>query len=214
LALTAGPTVGHHITMEAREKIITTAVRLFSAQGYGNTSLSQVAKEAEVSKALIFWHFDNKETLFRTAVQRTLEPYFINVLDDLAGLSEIDQMKRLIDQYYAFVSKNVYSVKFFLSLILRDEKHPDDLAGHMGELQRVFLNLLVDILQSGREHGLFRDDISPALDAGLVMSALHGILVQGFLGDDDSPERGTRLPEQLKTRLVDALRREPVDQKS
>ena len=151
--------------MEAREKIITTAVRLFSAQGYGNTSLSQVAKEAEVSKALIFWHFDNKETLFRTAVQRTLEPYFINVLDDLAGLSEIDQMKRLIDQYYDFVSKNVYSVKFFLSLILRDEKHPDDLAGHMGELQRVFLNLLVDILESGRENGLFRDDISPALDA-------------------------------------------------
>jgi AcrR family transcriptional regulator len=211
--LTAGPPVGHDIGMEAREKIITTAVRLFSAQGYANTSLSQVAKEAEVSKALIFWHFDNKETLFRTAVQRTLEPYFINVLDDLQGLSEVDQIKRLIDEYYAFVSKNVYSVKFFLSLILRDEKHPDDLAGHMGQLQRVFLNLLVDILQSGRERGLFREDISPTLDAGLVMSALHGILVQGFLGDD-SPERGTRLLEQLKARLVDALRREPALQKS
>jgi hypothetical protein len=146
-------------------------------------------------------------------VQRTLEPYFINVLDDLQGLSEVDQIKRLIDEYYAFVSKNVYSVKFFLSLILRDEKHPDDLAGHMGQLQRVFLNLLVDILQSGREKGFFRDDISPSLDAGLVMSALHGILVQGFLGDA-SPERGTRLLEQLKTRLVDALRREPAAEKS
>jgi AcrR family transcriptional regulator len=195
--------------MEAREKIITTAVRLFSAQGYANTSLSQVAKEAEVSKALIFWHFDNKDTLFRTAVQRTLEPYFINVVDDLAGLSEVDQIKRLIDQYYDFVSKNVYSVKFFLSLILRDEKHPDDLVGHMSELQRVFLNLLVDILQSGRAKGLFRQDVSPVVDAGLVMSTLHGILVQGFLGDV-SPERGTRLLEQLKTRLVDALRREPA----
>jgi len=199
--------------MEAREKIITTAVRLFSAQGYGNTSLSQVAKEAEVSKALIFWHFDNKETLFRTAVQRTLEPYFINVFDDLQGLSEVDQIKRLIDEYYAFVSKHVYSVKFFLSLILRDEKHPDDLTGHMGELQRVFLNLLVDILQSGREKGLFRADISPTLDAGLIISALHGILVQGFLGDD-SPERGKGMVEQLKIRLVDALRRESIIEKS
>jgi len=199
--------------MEAREKIITTAVRLFSAQGYANTSLSQVAKDADVSKALIFWHFDNKETLFRTAVQRTLEPYFINVLDDLAGLSEVDQMKRLIDEYYAFVSKNVYSVKFFLSLILRDEKHPDDLTGHMGELQRVFLNLLADILESGRQKGFFREDISPQLDGGLIMSALHGIMVQGFLGDD-SPERGTRLVERLKARLVDALRREPAVEKS
>jgi len=37
--------------------------------------------------------------------------------------------------------------------------------------------------------------------------------VQGFLGDD-SPERGTRLLEQLKTRLVDALRREHAVGKS
>src|SRR5205823_2650782 len=83
----------------------------------------QVAKEAQVSKALIFWHFESKEKLFRTALQRTLEPYFINVVDDLEGLSEVDQSKRLIDQYYAFVSENLYSVKFVVSLLLRDEKH-------------------------------------------------------------------------------------------
>jgi TetR/AcrR family transcriptional regulator len=193
--------------MDAREKIIATAVRLFSSQGYGNTSLSQVAKEAEVSKALIFWHFDNKETLFRTAVQRTLEPYFINVLDDLAGLSEVDQIKRLIDQYYTFVSENLYSVKFFLSLILREEKHPADLVGHMNELQRVYLNLLADIMESGRQKGFFRESINPRLDAGLLMSALHGILVQGFLGGD-VPERSTELLAHLKATFVDALRRQ------
>src|SRR5262249_42628057 len=124
--------------MDAREKIIETAMRLFSTQGYSTTSLSQVAKEAQVSKALIFWHFENKENLYRTAVQRTLEPYFINVVDDLEGLGEVDQIKRLIDEYYAFVSKNIFSVRFFLGLILREEKHPDDLVGHMNELQRVY----------------------------------------------------------------------------
>jgi AcrR family transcriptional regulator len=119
--------------MDAREKIIETAMRLFSAQGYSTTSLSQVAKEAQVSKALIFWHFENKESLFRTAVQRTFEPYIINVVDDLEGLGEVDQIKRLIDEYYDFVSKNIYSVKFFLGLMLREEKHPDDLVAHLDE---------------------------------------------------------------------------------
>ena len=113
--------------MDTREKILETATRLFSSQGYSNTSLSQVAKEAQVSKALIFWHFESKEKLFRTALQRTLEPYFINVVDDLEGKSEIDQIRRLIDVYYEFVSKNMYSVKFLVSLILSDEQHPDDL---------------------------------------------------------------------------------------
>lgn len=199
--------------METREKIITTAVRLFSAQGYANTSLSQVAKDASVSKALIFWHFDNKETLFRTAVQRTLEPYFINVLDDLEGLGEADQIKHLIDEYYAFVSKNVFSVKFFMSLLLRDEKHPDDVTGHMAQLQRVFMNLLVDIIESGQRKGLFGGHVVPERDAGLIMSALHGILVQGFLGDA-APERGAALVAHVKARLVDALQRERVPEKA
>jgi TetR/AcrR family transcriptional regulator len=192
--------------VDTRAKILETATRLFSAQGYSNTSLSQVAKDAQVSKALIFWHFENKEKLFRTALQRTLEPYFINVVDDLEGLSEVDQIKRLVDEYYAFVSRNVYSVKFFLSLILREEKHPDDLVGHMNELQRVYRNLLSDIIDSGRQKGLFRATINPTLDAGLIMTALHGILVQGFMGND-APEKSETLLQHLKTVLVDTLRR-------
>jgi AcrR family transcriptional regulator len=192
--------------MDAREKIIETAMRLFSSQGYGNTSLSQVAKEAQVSKALIFWHFENKESLFRTAVQRTFEPYIINVVDDLEGLSELDQIKRLIDEYYDFVSKNIYSVKFFLGLVLREEKHPDDLVAHMTELQRMYRNLLADIIDHGRQKAVFRPTVRPELDAGLIISALHGLLVQGFLGRAGS-DRSPELLEHLKTTLVDTLRR-------
>ncbi len=191
--------------MDTREKILETAMRLFSTQGYGNTSLSQVAKEAQVSKALIFWHFENKDQLFRTALQKTLEPYIINILDDLEGLSELDQIRRLIDEYYAFVSQNMYSVKFVLGLILRDEKHPDDVVGHMNELQRVYVNLLADIMESGRQKGTFRSTIDPQLDAGLIMSALHGILVQGFMWND-APDRSQALLNHLKATLVDTLR--------
>ncbi len=192
--------------MDTREKILETAMRLFSTHGYGNTSLSQIAKEASVSKALIFWHFESKEKLFRTAIQRTLEPYFINVLDDLEGLSEIYQVKRLIDEYYAFVSKNIYSVKFFLGLILREEKHPDDVVGRMNELQRLFSGLLANIIESGRQKGLLRADVKPSLDAALILSALHGLLVQGFMGHD-ATEPPEVLLQHLRARLVDTLRR-------
>jgi len=195
--------------MDAREKIIETAMRLFSTQGYSNTSLAQVAKEAQVSKALIFWHFENKESLFRTAVQRTFEPYIINVVDDLEGLSEIDQIKGLIDEYYAFVSKNIYSVRFFLGLVLREEKHPDDLVAHMDELQRMYRNLLADIIDGGRQRGVLRPNVRPALDAGLIISALHGLLVQGFLGPG-AVERSSELLDHLKAILVDTLRRQPA----
>ena len=130
----------------------------------------------------------------------------MNVLDDLEGLSETDQIKKLIDAYYAFVSENIYSVKFVVSLILRDEKHPDDVVGHMYELQRVYRNLLADILDSGRQKGVFRPTVKPDLDARLIMTALYGVLVQGFLGSD-APGSSETLLQHLKATLVDTLRR-------
>src|ERR1035437_5527663 len=122
-------------SLEAREKILATASRLFSEQGYENTSLSQVARQAKVSKALIFWHFDSKEKLYRTALRKTLEPYFIDV-DGLEGLGEREQIERLIDLFYDFVHENVYSVRFFLHLTLRGENRPDESLSRVTELYR------------------------------------------------------------------------------
>jgi AcrR family transcriptional regulator len=182
-------------------------MRLFSTQGYGATSLSQVAKDANVSKALIFWHFENKEALFRDAVQRTLEPYSINVLDELEGLTEDAQLRRLIDEYFAFVAKHPYSVKFLLGVLLRDDSTPADVVARMTELRRVYRDLLADVLERGRRRGIFRDTVDPILDAGVVITALHGILLHRLLGDDTL--EASVLLERLRTVFIDTLRRGP-----
>ena len=191
---------------ETREKILETAVRLFSTQGYATTSLAQVAKEAAVSKALIFWHFENKETLFRTVVQRALEPYFINVLDDLEGLSEPDQLVRLVEEYFDFVSENLASVRFLLGLVVReDQGAPEDVVGHMHELSGVYQKLLADVIESGRQSGAIREDVDAGVEAALLMGALHGVVVQHFLGGSDAG--GRPLLAHLCRRLIDTLRR-------
>ncbi len=194
--------------MDARDKILDTATRLFSIQGYGSTSLSQVAKEARVSKALIFWHFENKERLFQSALQRSLEPYFVNVVGQLEGLDEAGQIHRLIDLFYDFVRDHMQSIRFVLSLILREEKQPDDPVARVGELFRIFRNLLNDILESGRQSGVFRPDIDPSAEASLIMCALAGALVQRFIGAAFSGESEAAVG-YLKTAVLARLRMVP-----
>lgn len=190
--------------MDTRQKILSSATRLFSTQGYVTTSLAQVAKEAQVSKALIFWHFASKEDLFRTALTDSLAPYSIDVLEALSGLDEFGQIGKLIDVYFEFVSQNVYSVRFLLSLVVREEKNLDDVLDRTTELFRIYRNLLADILQTGREKGVFRTSVAPPSDAALIMATLNGILVQGFalggLQTDPKP-----LLEQLKIGLAERL---------
>jgi len=194
------------MSFSTREKILASATKLFSAQGYANTSLAQVAKDAEVSKALIFWHFASKDELFRTALKSSLEPYSINVVELLSGLDELGQIRKLVDLYYDFVSQNVYSVRFLLSLVVREEKNLDDLLDRTTELYRIYCNLLADILQTGREKKLFRASVNSQADAALIMATLNGILVQGFLGGGIQPEPRLLL-EQLKISLGERLLR-------
>ncbi len=64
--------------MATRERILETAAQLFATHGYADTSLAQVARETQVSKALVLWYFETKEQLFRTALQHFLAPYSID----------------------------------------------------------------------------------------------------------------------------------------
>lgn len=190
-------------SLQTREKILATAARLFSAQGYESTVLSQVAREASVSKALVLWHFDSKEKLFKAALGRTLEPYSID-FDHLEGLDEPQQIERLIDSFYEFVEENVYSVRFVLALILRGEPQPDDeVQQRIGALYRLFRDLLAGVIEQGRESGRLRPDAHPQLDASLIVAALAGILIEHFV-DDGSPKPAD-LAAYLKRTVLERL---------
>jgi AcrR family transcriptional regulator len=189
--------------MDARTKILETAARLFATHGYENTSLSQVARDAAVSKALIFWHFETKENLFRAVLSRTVEPYSLDL--DLDGLSETEQLKKLIDLYYEFVTENLYSVRFFLSLFLRDEAPQSDLFARILELYEMYRCQLREIIERGQQNGTIALHVDAASQAGLILSALNGILVQGFVFAESGPAPDALL-RPLKAALVDTLK--------
>ena len=48
---TAGP---HNQSPDSRDEILKAAIQLFANRGFHETSMSEVAREAKVSKALIF----------------------------------------------------------------------------------------------------------------------------------------------------------------
>jgi AcrR family transcriptional regulator len=112
-----------------------------------------VAREAKVSKALIFWHFESKDHLFREVVSHTIEPYAINL--DLDGLSEPDQLAQIIER--------------------------------------------------GQQRGTLSGRVRAAAHASLLLAALNGTLVEGFVSDRKVPAAETAIAE-LKEALIDPIR--------
>src|ERR1700689_5866183 len=100
---------------DSRDEILKAAMQLFADRGFHETSMSEVAREARVSKALIFWHFKTKEELFVAVLNRLLEPYFIDFAEEAAGMDERAQIEKLVESSLGFVSDNASSGRFFLA---------------------------------------------------------------------------------------------------
>jgi AcrR family transcriptional regulator len=192
--------------MGTREKILEAAAWLFSTRGYAATSLAQVARAAQVSKALVLWYFESKEHLFRAALQHFLTPYEIDA-QVLLGLNEYEQVDKLIDDYYDFVADHLPSVKFVLGQVVRGDETSAELVAHVSALYGVYRDLLTSILERGCERHVFPAYIKPAQDAALIMAALNGLLLQHLVEPEGSPmvrDLRTYLKQLVRVRLCAA----------
>ena len=186
--------------MDTRRKILETSAQLFSHHGYAATSLAQVARAAQVSKALILWHFESKERLFHAALQYFLAPYKIDT-QVLLGLTESEQVEKLIDDYYDFIAEHLSSVQFVLGQVVRQDENSQEMVAHAQKLYRLYRELLTTILERGRASRLFTQRVRPAEDAALIMAALNGLLVQHVV----EPE-GALSAQKLRARFKAAIR--------
>ena len=197
--------VSHEKAQDSRDEILKAAIRLFARRGFHETSMSEVAREAKVSKALIFWHFKTKEELFLAVLNRLLEPYFIDFAEEVGALDERAQLRKLVQSYLLFVRDNAASVRFFLGQLLHGEKVPEELGAQVMKLYDGYRELMVDIIRRAREKHLCASDITPEVAAGFMLSALNGSLI-GFLFTGGSADE----LEAAVAMLENWLFREPV----
>jgi len=60
---------------ERRRRVLLAANHFFSRHGFRKTTVDVIAREAEVSKALVFAFFGDKETLYDAVIQETLRTW-------------------------------------------------------------------------------------------------------------------------------------------
>lgn len=57
------------IAESTKERIIETALRLFSERGYGAVSVREIAKATGIRESSLYYHFKNKQDIFDTIVE-------------------------------------------------------------------------------------------------------------------------------------------------
>lgn len=100
---------------EIKERIFRAAQKLFVEQGYHNTSIPDIVKEAGVSTGAIYHHFANKEELAReihkSAVLQYLAKYNEEVVSQKTAYEKIKAYTRIM---FRWAEKDPVMVQYLL----------------------------------------------------------------------------------------------------
>ncbi len=177
-----------HRREENKKFILRIAEKAFSQKGYSLTTMDEIAKEAQFSKATLYQYFKNKREMFFEIIYKSFE----EVLQKIKKVQKMnvnaeEKLKKAIytiGSYY-HTKKNIARIFMMEKALMRkllhlDSKlqtfsvhHPPIPARYKTILDETF-NLLCEIIEEGVRSGEFRRvDVR---QAGFVL----GAMIRGF----------------------------------
>jgi AcrR family transcriptional regulator len=153
--------------MNKREKILSTARKLFSMNGFYGTATARVAKESGVSNGLLFHYFPTKDDLIRSV--------YFEIKDKIFAYSQEQVYKN------ATLKESIYTL--WLAAIEWYLENPEDFDFMLQyenspfytietEMSHRYVQLSIDLAQKGIEQNLFKN-ISPLLLFQLMTSLVN-----------------------------------------
>ena len=94
---------------QRRALILDSAGRLFGERGYAHTTLDEIAEAAQVTKPVLYRHFDSKKDLYLALLRRhqdDLPKFFQSVPEDLPP---DERLEAILDTWFAYVSERGFA---------------------------------------------------------------------------------------------------------
>lgn len=140
---------------ERREQFKKAAIKLFSASGYDQVSLDDLALEAGVSKALFYWYWKTKAALLCDLIDECMAPY-LNLLKTAvdSNLPFMERMQSLLQECFILLheNENLNKVVHFCSLH-NGKKVDEDFGVRVNQYYEKCLKRLETLLREGMEKG-------------------------------------------------------------
>src|SRR5437762_4446696 len=182
---------------EARDELLTAALRVFARHGYRDAGVDEIAAEAGYSKGALYWHFSGKEDLLLALIDERIDAPMRDRVALLASAPPDRDMSAEAARTFAQQLKEEREAllleREYWSLAIRDP----ELRARYIERQTELRDALAAALEARARHLGTPNLTTPAEDvARIVMSIIGGLAV------DDLIEPGSVRPELLGEALA------------
>ena len=153
---------------DRKQRILAVAERLLARNGWRNTSLAQIAKEAGVTPAGLLHHFESKEQLLNAVLDA-------RDADDDAHADRSGDLFTEICRVADRFDRAPELVGTFTALLV--ENIPPDAPLHDRLLKRYrdAVDIVADIIRRGQRAGRYRADLDAAAKAVEILAFVNGM---------------------------------------
>ncbi len=162
--------------MKGEEKyktILKAAKGVFAKEGFYNSKVSEIAKEARVADGTIYLYFKNKEDILISLFEEELTRIIKLVKEELEKVSDPrDKLRRFCD-----IHLNMAEEDRTLAEVIQVELRQSNkfMREYKNKYFLAYLKIIADIIDEGKVSGLFKQEIRSDVVARMVFGSLDEI---------------------------------------
>jgi AcrR family transcriptional regulator len=165
---------------EKQAMILRAALTRFARYGFRRTSMEDIAREADISRAAVYLHFKNKEEIFRALGAQLQEQALAAAVEAARTVGPIDtRLRRILEAKLASLFDVVHGSAHAAELLDENNRICGDISAAS---TRRYLQLVTNALTAAvRRNELMPQaaGLSPAAAAEMIVQCAEGIKMSG-----------------------------------
>ena len=141
-------------TLSKKQIILQTATRHFANAGFEGARVDEIAEEAGVNKATLYYHIGNKEVLYEAIFVEVVDNIMNNIQQELRPTDSVSvQLEKFATVFAQSLESNPYIAPLIMREIASGSAHMNDEA--ITKMHHI-RELLANILKEGEDQHIFR----------------------------------------------------------
>ncbi|MDQ0173242.1 TetR/AcrR family transcriptional regulator [Paenibacillus tundrae] len=171
---------------DRRNQIIRIALERFATQGYHQTKISDIVREAGVAQGTFYWHFKSKEAIASEIVltgrEKLLEAIGQGYRKDAGTVEDmVKASERLFTDLFSFAANN----RYFMELLLKGIVTEDAVRRLVEETRNAVETAFRHNMERAMELGMLPRSMDIPLRAALLVSMIEGMITRWLFGSED-----------------------------
>jgi TetR/AcrR family fatty acid metabolism transcriptional regulator len=165
---------------DKHQQIIDAAVRVFARNGYYNSRVSDIAREAGIASGTIYLYFKTKDEILVTLFREKMAAWVAHVREAIKDEPDpVAKIRRLVALHFSVLEKDPALAEVVQVELRQGHKFFRGASAH--EVSAYF-ELIATVLEEGQAAGVFRDDVPVKLATKVLFGAMDQMATSWVLG--------------------------------